>query len=30
MLAASFAAQAYDYPAAINLRTMLAEGRRPE
>ena len=29
MLAASLAAEAKDYPAAIALRTMLAEGRRP-
>ncbi len=30
MLAATFAAQSQDYPAAVNLRAMLADGRRPE
>jgi hypothetical protein len=30
MMAATMAAQAGDYPAALNLRDMLAEGRKPE
>ncbi len=30
MLAATLAAEAADYPAAVTLRTMLADGRRPD